>query len=309
MSSSKERLIWFKGNIVPVSEAKVNVLSPTSQFGANVFEGLRGYWNDEEQQLYVFRLEKHTARLQKSIKMMRFESSFTNDFLNQSVIDIIKANAFKEDIVCRQTVFLDGFGSWASVDPVEMFIAPMAKGRAYPVEKTGIDVSISSWERINDKSMSPKIKMGANYMNSRAGQMEAQRDGYDSTIFLNDSGKVSEGPGSCLFMVRDQKLITPPVTASILESITRDTIIEIARDELDMEVIERDIDRTELYIADELFMAGTAVEIVPVLSVDRLVVSDGAKGKITQDIEKAYFDIVRGKNLKYIKWLTRVYQA
>ena len=305
---SNERLIWFKGNIVPIEEAKINVLSPTSQFGANVFEGLRAYWNDDEKQLYIFKLQEHTQRLQKSIKMMRFESKFSEEFLNQAVIDIVKANLLKEDIVCRQTVFLDGFGSWASVDPVEMFIAPMAKGRAYPKEKIGIDVCISSWERISDKSMSPKIKMGANYMNSRAGQMEAVRNGYDSTIFLNDNGKISEGPGSCLFMVRDGKLITPPVTASILESITRDTIIDIARNELKLEVIERDVDRTELYIADEVFMCGTAVEIVPVLSIDRLEINNKEKGTITTKIERVYFDIVRGKNLKYMQWLTPVYQ-
>ena len=307
MLTKNERLIWFKGNIVPIEEAKINVLSPTSQFGANVFEGLRAYWNEKEQQLYVYKLQEHIQRLQKSIKMMRFNSDFTDEFLNQSVIDIIKANNFKEDIVCRQTVFLDGFGSWASVDSVEMFIAPIAKGRAYPEDKIGINVCISSWERIGDKSMSPKIKMGANYMNSRAGQMEAVRNGYDSTIFLNDNGKVSEGPGSCLFMVRDGVLITPPVTASILESITRNTIIQIAKDDLGLEVIERDIDRTELYIADEIFMCGTAVEIVPVLSVDRLDVSDTKKGKITQELENLYFDIVRGNIEKYKNTLTKVY--
>lgn len=307
MSDKNERLMWFKGDIVPISQATINVLSPTSQFGANVFEGLRAYWNDEDNQLYVFKLKEHTQRLQQSIKMMRFNSDYSNEFINTSVIAVIKANNFKEDIVCRQTIFLDGFGSWASVDKVEMFIAPMAKGRAYPPSKIGIDVCISSWARISDKSMSPKIKMGANYMNSRAGQMEAVRNGYDSTIFLNESGKVSEGPGSCLFIVRDGKLITPPLTASILESITRDTIINIARDELKLEVIERDIDRTELYIADEVFMCGTAVEIVPVLSVDKLDVGNALKGEITLKVEKLYFDIVRGLVSKYKSFLTKVY--
>jgi branched-chain amino acid aminotransferase len=307
MSNQNERLMWFKGDIVPVSQATVNVLSPTSQFGANVFEGLRAYWNDTEQQLYILKLQEHTQRLQQSIKMMRFNSDYSNEFLNNSVINTIKANNFTEDIVCRQTIFLDGFGSWASVESVEMFIAPMAKGRAYPPSKIGIDVCISSWERISDKSMSPKIKMGANYMNSRAGQMEATRNGYDSTIFLNASGKVSEGPGSCLFMVRDGMLITPPIAASILESITRDTIIDIAKNELKLDVVERDIDRTELYIADEVFMCGTAVEIVSVLSVDRLNINSKIKGTITLKIENLYFDIIRGNKEKYRTWLTPIY--
>lgn len=308
MSDNKERLIWFKGEIVPISKATINVLSPTSQFGANVFEGLRAYWNENEKQLYVFKLEEHTKRLQKSIKMMRFESSYSDVFFNESVIDIIKANNFQEDIVCRQTIFLDGFGSWTSTGPVDMFIAPMPKGRAYPKDKEGLDVCISSWERINDNSLSPKVKMGANYINSRAGQMEAVRNGYDMAIFLNDSGKIAEGPGSCFFMVRDGQLITPPITASILESITRTTIIDLARNELEIEVIERDIDRTELYIADEIFMCGTAVEILPVLSVDKLSVGNAKIGNITETIEKLYFKVVRGEIDKFSSWLYPVYQ-
>jgi branched-chain amino acid aminotransferase len=303
-----ERLIWFKGNIVSIDRAKINVLSPTSQFGANVFEGLRAYWSISEKQLYVFRLPEHIDRLQRSMKMLEFDVVFTNAFLQQSVIDVIQANNFQEDLVCRQTVFLDGFGSWSATGPVEMFIAPMAKGRYYE-KSQGIDVCISSWERINEKSLSPKIKMGANYMNSRMGQLEATRNGYDSAIFLNQEGTVSEGPGSCVFIVKDGKLITPPLTASILDSITRSTIIDIARDDLNLEVIERDVERSELYIADEVFMCGTAVEIVPVFSVDKTQVGMGTKGGVTSDIKNLYLQIVRGKVEKYRKWLTPVYES
>jgi len=304
--SKNERLIWFKGDMVTIENAKINVLSPTCQFGANVFEGLRAYWNISEKQLYVFRLSEHTNRLQNSMKMLGFETEFTNVFLQQSVIDIIQANNFQEDLVCRQTVFLDGFGNWSATGPVEMFIAPMAKGRYYELTQ-GINVCISSWERINEKSLSPKIKMGANYMNSRMGQLEAVRNGYDSAIFLNQEGTVSEGPGSCVFIVKDGVLITPPLTASILESITRSTIIDIARDDLDLEVIERDVEKSELYIADEVFMCGTAVEVVPVFSVDKVQVGQGAEGGVTLSIKNLYLQIVRGKVKKYKKWLTPVY--
>jgi len=303
----KERLIWFKGEVMPVSQAKVNVLSPTSQFGANVFEGLRAYWNKEDEQLYIFRLDEHAQRLLNSIKMMRFEDKFSYNLLIESCKEIIKANEFKEDIAIRQTVFLDGFGSWFSTSPIEMFIAPIAKKRLLPAEKNGVSCCISSWERINDNSLSPKIKVGANYINSRAGQLEALRNGYDFTIFLNNKGHVSEGPGSCLFFVRDGKLITPPITASILESITRATIIQIAKEELGIEVVEREVDRTELYIADEMFLCGTAVEMIPVLSVDRIDIGDGLEGELTKKIKKTYFDIVRGENKRYLKWLTPVY--
>ncbi|TWX72957.1 branched-chain amino acid transaminase [Colwellia sp. C1TZA3] len=307
--TNDKRLIWFKGDIIPVNEAKINVLSPTSQFGANVFEGLRAYWNEADKELYVFKLEEHINRLLKSIKMMRFESQYDAVFLKNSVIEIVKANKYQEDITIRQTIFLDGFGSWASASPTDMFIAPIAKGRQYPPDKIGIECCVSSWARINDKSMSPKIKMGANYMNSRMGQMEAMRNGYDSTIFLNDQGKVSEGPGSCIFIVRDGQLITPPITASILESITRTTILVIARNDLGLDVVERDVDRTELYIADEIFFCGTAVEIVPVVGVDKLVVGDAKKGMITSRIEDLYFDIVRGLSDKHKCWLTPTYKV
>ena len=303
-----DRLIWFKGDIIPVGDAKINVLSPTSQFGANVFEGLRAYWNVSEKQLYVFKLPEHIDRLQNSIKMLELEATFTNVFLQKSVIDIIQANKFQEDLVCRQTVFLDGFGNWSATGPVEMFIAPMAKGRYYEKSK-GIDVCISSWERINEKSLSPKIKMGANYMNSRMGQLEAVRNKYDSAIFLNQEGTVSEGPGSCIFIVKAGVLITPPLTASILDSITRSTIIDIARDDLGLEVIERDVEKEELHIADEVFMCGTAVEVVPVFSVDKIQVGMGVKGRVTSDITNLYLQIVRGKVEKYRKWLTPVYSG
>jgi len=306
MNNKKSRLIWFKGHIVPVENAKINVLSPTSQFGANVFEGLRAYWNGDEKQLYVFRLMDHINRLQNSIKMMGFDNEFSSDFMQQVVIDTLLANNFMEDLVCRQTVFLDGFGNWSATGPIDMFVAPMAQGRYYK-KSEGLDVCVSSWERINERSLSPKIKMGANYMNSRMGQLEAVHNEYDSTIFLNREGTVSEGPGACIFMVKCGVLITPPLSASILDSITRSTIIDIAREDLDMEVIERDVEKDELYVADEIFMCGTAVEIVPVFNVDKVQVGQGVEGRVTLNIKNLYLDIVRGKVEKYKKWLTSVY--
>ncbi|AVK36186.1 TPA: branched-chain amino acid transaminase [Morganella morganii subsp. morganii] len=303
--NEQSRLIWLSGKIVPIEQAMINVLAPTSQFGLNVFEGIRGYWNDNDKQLYLFRLEDHYSRLLKSIKMARFDCNYTVEFLEKSAIDIIKANNYRQDIAIRQTVFIDGSGNWAATGPVDMFIAPIAKPAQQSNE--GIHCCISSWDRINDKSLPPKIKMGANYMNSRLGQMEAKRNGYDSTIFLNETGKVSEGPGSCLFIVRDNVLITPSLTSSVLESITRDTILTFARDTLKLKVEEREIDRTELYICDEIFMCGSAVEILPVLSVDKLNVGDGFKGKITKQIESLYFDILRNKSPEYKNWLTGVY--
>ncbi|CAH6794689.1 Branched-chain-amino-acid aminotransferase [Vibrio chagasii] len=302
------RLIWFKKEILPVEQAMVNILSPTSQFGANVFEGLRAYWCDQQQQLFVFRLNCHISRLLKSVKMMRLDIEYDKDFLFESVLEVIRANKYKEDIAIRQTIFLEGDGSWMSSGPADMFIAPIPKKRAFDKNKGGFHCCVSSWERINDNSISPRIKVGANYINSRMGQIEAVNNGFDSTIFLNSRGTVSEGPGSCLFIVRDGVLITPPLTASVLESITRFSIIDIAKDILNIEVVEREIDRTELYIADEVFFCGTAVEIIPILSVDRYCVGDGVAGSVTSALQDVYFETVRGLNEYNKDWLVPVYE-
>jgi len=302
----QEILMWLKGDILPVSQASINVLSPTCQFGANVFEGLRAYENDG--QLYIFRLKDHINRLQDSIKLARFNYVKEDEFYTQSILDVIKANEFKEDVAIRQTVFLDGFGSWMSEDTAEMFIAPIPKGRTYPTDFKGLNCTFSSWQRISELSLPPKIKLGANYMNSRLGQMEAKRNGYDICIFLNSAGKVSEGPGACIFMVRNGVLITPPVTASILESITRETLITVARDFLGIEVLERDVDRTELYLADEVFFCGTAVELAKVKKIDGLEINNKAHSTVFSRLESSYFDIVRGRVEQYSHWLTPVYE-
>lgn len=306
-TSNENRLIWLNGMIIPLQEATVNVLSPTAQFGANVFEGIRCYWNEEKQQLYAFRLPEHCKRLRNSMKMFRMEDKYTIEDLTNSFIEVVRANQYKEDIAVRQTVFIDGFGSWMSSRPINMFIAPIPKGRTIEESKLGLKCCISSWERISDKNLSPKVKVGANYINSRMAQMEAIENGYDSAIFLNSLGKVSEAPGSCLFIVRDNVLITPPITASILESITRDTIIRLVKNLLEVEVVERDIDRTELYICDEAFLCGSAMEVVPVINIDGLPVGNGYPGKLTDLIRKTYLRVVSGKVKNYNKWLTPIY--
>lgn len=307
MNNNSNRLIWLNGNVVPVDEAKINVLSPTSQFGANVFEGIRCYWNADEQQLFAFRLADHYRRLLRSIKIFRLNSPYTVADFTKGLLDVVTANNYKEDIAVRQTVFVDGMGTWTSKDPVNMFIAPVAKSRTCLEAKKGLKCCISSWERISDNNLSPHAKVGANYINSRMAQLEALENGYDSAIFLNNQGKVAEGPGSCFFMVRDGVLITPPLSASVLESITRDTVITIAKEVLGIPTIERNIDRTELYICDEAFLCGSAMEITPVVNVDGYVVADGKYGAITKKLFDTYFDVLQGKLAQYRHWLTPIY--
>ena len=302
---STEKVLWLAGRLVPDKDAKLHVLSPTCQYGINVFEGVRCYLNENSNQLLSFRFKDHLDRLFQSAKIMRLSPKYTASEIQSAFVDAIIANGYMEDISVRIVFFVNEPGNWAYKGDCEMMIAPIPMGRAYD-SKMGITTCVSSWERINDRSVSPRIKAGANYINSRMAQLEALDNGFDSALFLNREGKISEAPGSCIFIVRRGVLITPPITASILESITRDTIINIAKNDFGLTVVERDIDRTELYICDEIFLCGTAVEIVPVVSVDKIIVGDAEAGPLTKSIKQRYFDIVRGKVNVYKEWILPV---
>lgn len=302
------RYIWFKGQIINVNDAKVNVLAPTSQFGLNVFEGIPCYWNDEQKQLYAFRLSDHYDRLLRSAKLIQLDCNYTKADFQKALVETVRANEYDENLSVRQTLFVDGFGSWGSEGPVEMFVAPIPRGRtAAEYNKKGLNCCFTSWRRISDENLSPRIKCGANYINSRVGQREALRNGYDTCIFLNEVGKVAEGPGSCFFMIRGNQLITPCLTDSVLESITRDTVIKLATEELGMEFVERTIDRTEVYMADEAFLCGSAMEVTPVYSVDRYPIGTGGQGEKTKSIHMKYLDVVCGNCIKWKNWLSPIY--
>ena len=301
------RFIWYKGEIVNVNDAKINILAPTAQFGLNVFEGIPCYWNDEEKQLYAFRLDDHYNRLLRSARLIQINCPYSKDDFKKALIDVIKANEYDENLSVRQTLFVDGFGSWGSAEPVDMFVAPIPKGKtSSEYNKKGLNCCVTSWRRISDTTLSPRIKCGANYINSRVGQREALRNGYDTCIFLNEAGKVAEGPGSCFFMIVNGVLITPMLTDSVLESITRDTVIKLAKS-IGIRVEERTIDRTELYTCDEAFLCGSAMEVTPILSIDRYEIGNGSTGELTQTIHKTYLEIARGKIEKFKNWVTPIY--
>lgn len=301
------RLIWFKGEILNVNNAKINILSPTSQFGLNVFEGIPCYWNDEERQLYAFRLNDHYDRLLRSAKLIQIDCPYTKEDFEKALVDVIKANEYEENLSVRQTLFVDGIGSWGADGPTDMFVAPIPRNKtSVEYNKKGLNVCITSWRRINDETLSPRIKCGANYINSRVGQREALRNGFDTCLFLNEAGKVSEGPGSCFFMIKNETVITPQLTDNVLESITRNTVIKIAESK-GLPVIERIIDRTELYTCDEAFLCGSAMEITPVLSIDKYILGKGEMGKITQELQLIYLDVAKGKNDYFKNWVTPIY--
>ena len=301
------RFIWYKGEILNVNDAKINILAPTAQFGLNVFEGIPCYWNDSEKQLYAFRLDDHYNRLLRSAKLIQIDCPYSKEDMKKALVDVIKANEYDENLSVRQTLFVDGFGSWGSADPVGMFVAPIPKRKtSSEYNKKGLNCCVTSWRRISDTTLSPRIKCGANYINSRAGQREALRNGYDTCIFLNEASKVAEGPGSCFFMVVNGVLVTPMLTDSVLESITRDTIIKLAKS-MGIQVEERTVDRTELYTCDEAFLCGSAMEVTPVLSIDKYEMGNGTVGELTQKIHKLYLDGVTGAIEEFKDWVTPIY--
>ena len=302
------RFIWYKGEVINVNDAKINILAPTAQFGLNVFEGIPCYWNEERGQLYAFRLDDHYDRLLRSARLIQINCPYSRAELENALKAAVSANEYDENLSVRQTLFVDGFGSWGSEEPVDMFVAPIPRGRtSAEYNKKGLHTCVTSWRRISDTTLSPRIKCGANYINSRVGQREALRNGYDTCLFLNDAGKVSEGPGSCFFMVVKGTLVTPMLTDSVLESITRDTVIQLAK-ACGISVAERTVDRTELYTCDEAFLCGSAMEITPVLSVDRYTVGSGETGEITRRLHKAYLDAATGRDERFAQWLTPIYE-
>ncbi len=304
----QKRKIWFKGQIMPAEDAQISVLSPTAQFGLNVFEGIRGYWNAESEDVFLFRLDDHLDRLFASCRLIGLDCPYAPDEIRQAIIQVIHENDYRADLAVRATLFVDGEGTWHSSTPVEMFVAPIAKPRRDVTNDAGLRACVSTWRRIDDLSMPPRVKAGANYINGRYAHLEAKAAGYDLPILLDGEGKVSEGAGSCVMLVRDGVLITPPTSGSILESITRDTLLQLVQ-ATDMPTEVRIVDRSELYLADEIFLCGSAAELTPITGIDRFMVGDGRMGPVTRALLAAYLDIADGTDPAHPEWRRGVWQA
>ena len=298
-------IIWFKGKVIPAKHALVNVMSPTSQFGLNVFEGIRGYWNGDQEQLNIFRLDDHLDRLFESCKLLSLRCPYSKDEIRGFIADLLVTANFRSDIAIRLTLFVDGDGSWNSLEAADLFISPILKARKDINNLSGSTACVSSWLRLNDVSMPPRVKCGANYIAGRYAHLEANRAGYDLPIFLNTAGKVAEGAGACIFVVRNNTLITPTLQCSILESITRDTLIKLAKLE-GIGVVARAIDRTELHIADEVFLCGSAAEVTPITSINSIPVGNGKPGPITISLLRKYQDVLTNQDNSDVpvSWLT-----
>jgi len=310
MASTAPRFAWMNGKVVPWDQCVVHGRSAGGFMGSNVFEGVRAYWNAQQGELFVFKHEEHLQRLGRSMKTVRMDVPFTLRDIGRGALDLLRANEFREDTHFIPVAFFGmGAHNFNTVGPTVdngVYITAIAWPQP-AVLSNGVAACVASWRRISDDTVPPRLKSGANYQNSRLAQTEARVNGYDTAIILNHRGTVAEGPGACLMMVRDGKLVTPPVTAGILESITRTTLMDLAARELGMDVVEREIDRTELYVADEVFMCGSGLEVLPITSIDRIQIGEGARGSITKSIQDVYFAAARGENPAYRHWLTPVY--
>jgi branched-chain amino acid aminotransferase len=310
MVEEKPEYAWMNGEFIPWGEARLHVTTDAVRFGSSVFEGMRGYWNESEGQLYLFRMEEHLKRLSQSMKMMRMTLPYLLSEIRDACVGVLAKNNLREDVHLTPTAYFGTGEAFFSYKPGTIDVgAYVFAGPRKSILGTGegIDVCVSSWMRISDRDIPPRIKAGANYQNGRLATVQAVEDGYDTALLLNERGKVAEGPGACVFLVRDGTMFTPPVTAGILESITRATLIQLLREEMSVTTVEREIDRTELYIADEVFMCGSAFEVYPVFSVDRYPVGKGTVGPLTSQLQTQYDNVVRGKNPRYSSWLLPVY--
>ncbi|HVZ62663.1 MAG TPA: branched-chain amino acid transaminase [Candidatus Nitrosotalea sp.] len=305
MKSFIPKFVWFDGKLVRDEDAKVPVMTHAIHYGTSVFEGIRGYWNSKN--LYIFRLQDHIKRFRNSGKVYSISLRFTDKEIANAIIQICKKNNVRESCYIRPFYFVGRHGINLHVTkdtPTHAAIVMFPFGELF--NRNGIKVGISSWRRIHDISTPPLAKMGGNYLNSILATQESKRNGYDEAILLDHLGNISEAPGENIFIIRDGKLLTPPPSSSALEGITKDSVIRIAKD-LGYQTIEREIPRTEIYFADEVFLTGTAAEITPVISIDGKPVGNSKVGKITGDIRKIYSDITMGKNKKYSNWITPVY--
>jgi branched-chain amino acid aminotransferase len=299
---------YFKGKIVPYSEAKVGVLTHALNYGTAVFGGLRGYWNSEQEQLYVFRPFDHFRRFLDSSRLLDMDLGHTPGSLTEVVMDLLRKENYHRDIYIRPLAYksdeLIGVKLHGLTDDLSIVAMPMAK---YISNDTNAHVTVSSWRRVDDNAIPARGKISGAYANSAFVKTDALRAGFDEAIVLTQDGHISEGSAMNIFMVRNGVLITPPATENILEGITRRTAIELAQEEMGLKVIERPIDRTEIYLCEELFMTGTAAEITAITRVDHRLVGTGVMGPITSHLRESFEEVVRGRFRKYAHWVEPVY--
>jgi branched-chain amino acid aminotransferase len=300
-------IVYFGGQYGPMREARIGILTHALHYGTGVFEGIRAYWNEPARELYVLRPKEHYERWKRNCGILRIDVPFTPEELCSITIELAQRNAFHADLYIRPLAYKSAERIGVAIDDENsFFIAALPYGE-YLHSENGLHAGVSSWRRIEDNAIPPRAKICGAYANSALASDEARRSGFDEAILLNESGHVTEGATCNLFMLRKGRLITPSVTDNILEGITRDSIMELAAHELGLEIVERPIARSELYVCDELLLTGTAVGVAPVVRVDHRPVANGAVGDVTRRLRQLYFDATHGNLSEYRKWLLPVY--
>jgi len=302
------RFAYFEGKFVPIEEANINIQTNSFHYGTAVFEGIRAYWNSEKDQLYGLFIKEHYERMLANCKILNLKVEKSAQELTEITVELLKKCGHREDTYIRPIAYFADL----KISPkligyrteVAIYTVPLGD---YLDLSRGLKAKTSSWHRINDTMIPARCKVAGAYVNSAFAKTEALLNGYDEAIMLNPDGTVAEGSGENVFMVRDGKLITTPPSSNILEGITRNAVITLARQELGLAVEERPILRSELYVADEVFYTGTAAQVAPVVQIDHVVIGSGEVGPITKELQQVYFRAVKGEDEKYSHWLTPIY--
>jgi branched-chain amino acid aminotransferase len=303
-----EKIFFLNRKFLPESEAKVSVTTHSFNYGTGVFEGIRAFWNNGKQQLFVLALKEHLMRFKNSCKILKICLPYSVEELSQIVLEILRVNNYREDVYIRPLAFKSSEKIGVKLidleDGLTIFAVPFG---SYFENEERVRAIVSSWRRISDNAIPARAKCCGAYINSALSKTEALEAGVDECIVLNENGKVSEASAANIFIVRNGVVATPPVTANILEGITRNIVITLLQKEFGIEVQEREIDRTELYVADEVLITGTACNISSVVEIDKRQIGKGKIGNIGKSLRRVYFEIVRGENSKYSYLLTPVY--
>ena len=302
------RFAYFEGEIRPMEQARVSVMTHAFNYGTGAFGGLRGYWNAEEAQLFVFRIEDHFRRFLNSGRILMAQVEHTPAQLAAITLELLQREGYREDCYIRPILYkadeVIGVRLHGLRDEVTIFSTPFGR---YIQAEEGAKVCTSSWRRVDDTAIPPRGKLTGSYINSALIKSEAMLNGFDEAIVLDQAGHVAEGSAENFFIIRNGALVTPPVQGNVLEGITRSTIIHLATEELDLAVVEREIDRSEVYYADEAFFCGTGVQVAAIASVDHRPIGAGRIGPVTQQLRDLYFRVVRGQEPRYRHWLSPVY--
>ena len=298
---------FFHNQFMPLSEAKIGVMTHCLHYGTAIFEGIRGNWNSEQQQIYLFRLKEHYERMHNGCRILKIRLPYSTDELCQTTIKLVKKCHFQEAIYVRPLAYKSAERLGVRLHDMEddflVFAIPWG-----PYLPDSAKCCVSSWRRPDNNVIPPQAKITGLYANNALAKSEAIENGFDEAIMLTPNGHVSEGSGENIFLVMGGKLVTPASYSNILIGITRDTVIKLAQNELGIETIERQIDRNELYIADEIFLTGTAAHITPITEIDHRIIDNGKIGEVTKKLLKIYSGVTRGNNTKYINWCTPVYK-